>query len=370
MIAATLVVAVGTVACSREKRVEAESAPAVVEAAPDPSVVQVEKSADFPLVEVTSRSIADELNVNGSVAPDVSRTIPVNALTGGRVLEVFVRLGDDVRRGQPLLKILSSDLAQAISDYRKFQADELLARRTLDRAQVLFDRGAIAQKDLQAADDAEIKAKVDVESAEQRIRILGGDLKELSPIITIVAPAAGTIIEQNITSGAAAKSLDNSPNLFTIADLSRIWVLCDVYENNLSQVKVGDLASVALNAYPGKSFQARIQSIGRLLDPATRTAKVRLELENHGGLFRPGMFAVATFRSQNTSTAAILPAKALLRLHDRDWVFKPSGPNAFRRTEVQAGRAFPDGMQQILAGVSPGEKVVAQALQFESAGEK
>lgn len=367
---AAVCLALASVACSHEKRVEAESAPSVVEAAPDPSVVQVDKPEQFPLVEVTTRRLADELNANGSVAPDVSRTVPVNALTGGRVLQVFARLGDDVRKGQPLLKLQSSDLSQAIADYRKFQADELLARRSLDRARALYDRGALAEKDLQAADDAEAKAKVDVESAEQRIRILGGDLNELSPVITIYAPAAGTIIEQNITNGAAAKSLDNSPNLFTIADLSRIWVLCDVYENNLSQVKVGDIASVSLNAYPGKSFQARVQNIGRLLDPATRTAKVRLELDNHGGLFRPGMFAVATFRSQTERTVPVVPVKALLRLHDRDWVFQPIGPNAYRRTEVQTGPAFTDGTQQIAAGLRPGDKVVAQALQFESAVEK
>jgi cobalt-zinc-cadmium efflux system membrane fusion protein len=367
---ATVCLALGSVACSQEKRVAAESEPAVVEAAPDPSVVQVPKSDQFPMVEVTTRRLADELNANGSVAPDVSRTVPVNALTGGRVLEVFARLGDDVTKGQPLLKLQSSDLAQAIADYRKFQADELLASRSLERAKALYDRGALAEKDLQAADDAEVKAKVDVESAEQRIKILGGDLKELSPVITIYSPATGTIVEQNITNGAAAKSLDNSPNLFTIADLSRIWVLCDVYENNLGQVKVGDIASVSLNAYPGKSFQARVQNVGRLLDPATRTAKVRLELDNHGGLFRPGMFAVATFRSQTARTVPVIPVKALLRLHDRDWVFKPIGPNSYRRTEVQTGPAFADGTQQIVAGLKPGDQVVAQALQFESSVEQ
>ena len=364
------VTATATTGCSRERRVQAAAEPTVVEAAPDPSVVQVEKADQFPLVEVTARNLAEELHVNGAVAPDVSRTVPVNALTGGRVLEVFARLGDDVKKGRPLLRLLSSDLAQAISDYRKFQADELFTRRSLERAKVLFERGALAEKDLQAADDAEVKARVDVESAEQRIRILGGDPQELSPVITISAPVGGTIVEQNVTNGAAARSLDNSPNLFTIADLSKVWVLCDVYENNLAQVKVGDAASVVLNAYPGKSFPARVQNIGRLLDPGTRTAKVRLELDNASGVFRPGMFAVATFRSQVTHSVPVVPAKALLRLHDRDWVFKPIGPNSFRRTEVQAGAAFADGMQQVTAGVVPGEKVVAQALQFESAGEK
>lgn len=356
--------------CAHEKRVEAQPGPVVVEAAADPSVVTVDHPDEFALVDVQTRRAAEELNANGSVAPDVSRTVPVNALTGGRVVEVMARLGDDVRKGQPLLRLLSADLAQAISDYRKFQADELLARRSLDRAKTLYDRGALAEKDLQAADDAEAKAKVDVESAEQRITILGGDLKALSPVIVVTAPASGTIVEQNVTGGAAAKSPDSSPSLFTIADLSRVWVLCDVYENNLAEVRVGDAARVTLNAYPDRSFQGRVSNISKILDAATRTAKVRLELDNRGGLFRPGMFAVATFRSQTTRTMAVVPSTALLRLHDRDWVFKPNGAKTFRRTEVQAGPVLGDGTQEILGGLQPGEKIVARALQFESAGEK
>lgn len=360
----------GLSACSHEKKAEANPAPAVVEPAADPMLVQVDHPEQYPLAAVEARRLTEELESNGTVAPDVSRNVAVNALISGRVLEVSARLGDEVKKGQILLKILSSDVAQALSDYRKFQADELLARRSLDRAKTLFDRGAIAEKDLQAAEDAAVKAKVDVEAIEQRIRILGGDLKQLSPVITITAPASGTIVEQNITGGSAARSLDNSPNLFTIADLSTVWVLCDVYENNLAQVRMGDAAQVKLNAYPEKQFQGRVSNISRILDPAMRTAKVRLELDNRSGLFRPGMFATATFKSQTTRALAVAPASALLRLHDRYWVFKPAGQKAFRRVEVQAGPALGDGTQEILSGAQAGERIVAQALQFESAGQK
>lgn len=225
--------------CSRESKVNASAsdpAPVKIETAPDPSVIEVDHPEQFPLVKVEARSARNELMVNGVVAPDVSRTVPVNSLSGGRVIDIRARLGDDVTAGQLLLRIHSTDLSSAIADYQKAQADELLARRSLERAQLLFSHGAMAQKDLQQAEDIEEKAKVDVRTAAERIRILGGSLDQLSPIIEVKTPVSGTIIEQNTASGAGVKSLDNSPNLFTIADLSYVWVLCDVYENNLAQV--------------------------------------------------------------------------------------------------------------------------------------
>ena len=144
---------------------------------------------------------------------------------------------------------------------------------------------------MEVAEDTHNKEKIDTHTAEERIRILGGDPQRLSPVIEIHAPVAGTIIEQNVTSAAGIKSLDNSPSLFTIADLSNVWVLCDVFENDLARVRVGDRAEIALNAYPGRRLAGRVANISRLLDPNTRAAKVRIELSNDAGLLRPNMFA-------------------------------------------------------------------------------
>jgi cobalt-zinc-cadmium efflux system membrane fusion protein len=272
-------------------------------------------------------------------------------------------------KGQVLLRIDSPDVALAFSDYEKFRADELLARRQLERSQLLFAKGAIAQKDLETAEDAEQKAKVDLETAAERIRILGADLNHPSPIVEVRAPSSGTIIEQNVTGGTGVRSMDNSPNLFTIADLSRVWVLGDVYENNLAQVRLGDLVEVRLNAFPDREFRGRVSNISRVLDPATRTAKVRLELDNSSRLMRAGMFATATFRSQTEQLRTAVPVTAVLRLHDKDWVFKPEGGPRFRRLEIQAGRVFSDGLQEVLSGLVPGDKIVANALQFSNAAE-
>ena len=267
-----------------------------------------------------------------------------------------------------LLRLVSPDLAQAISDYRKFKADEVLIRRQLERAQLLLSKGAIADKDVETAKDANEKAKVDLQAAIDRIKLLGGDAATLNPYIDIVAPVSGTIIEQNVTNAAGVKTPDNSPNVFTIADLSRVWILCDVYENNLGQVHAGDFAEVKLNAYPDKTFRGRVGNIANILDPATRSAKVRLEIDNPGRMLKPGMFATATFRSQNTKTHIMAPASALLRLHDRDWVYIPiDGGKRFKLVEVQAGPQDSKGNQEVIRGLAAGDSIVRGALQLSAA---
>ncbi len=357
--------------CSKEKRAtDAEAANVHVDEATDVSVVKVDHAERFTVVSADIRSTADELKVNGVVSPDVSRAVPVNALAGGRVVDIKARLGDTVRKGQVLLLISSPDLSLAFSDYQKFQADEVLSKKALARSQLLYEHGAVAQKEVQVAEDTEQKSQVDLKTAEERIRILGGEPKHISSMFEVRAPISGTITEQNVTASAGVKSPDNAPNLFTISDLSRVWVLCDVYENNLSQVHLGDLANVQLSAYADRVFKGRVSNISRVLDPATRTAKVRLELDNSRGILSPGMFASVTFTSRIKQRRTVVPASALIRLHDQDWVFRPEGSNRFRRVAVHAGPSLGDGFQEILGGLSPGDRIVSNALQLESATEQ
>ena len=161
--------------------------------------------------------------------------------------------------------------------------------------------------------------------------------------------------------------MDNSPNLFTIANLSDVWLVCDVFENDLHRVRLGDSAEVRLNAFPDRAFTGRVANISTVLDPSTRAAKVRLELANSGGLMRAGMFATATFRSRTKQLQPTIPTTAILRLHDKDWVFVPLDGNRFRRLEVQVGPAVSGGNQVILSGLAAGGKVIANSLRFSSA---
>jgi cobalt-zinc-cadmium efflux system membrane fusion protein len=344
--------------------------PAVVERDDDVSTIRVDHPDRFPLATATTHDAAPELSVTGVVNADVSRSVPVVSLASGRVVEIRARLGDAVKKGQVLLRIQSADVAAAFADYRKAIADRALAESQLDRAKALFERGAMAKKDEEIAQDSAAKAAVDVENATERLHVLGADTsRPPTPIVDVVAPASGVLTEQNVTNAGGVKSLDNSPNLFTISDLSRVWIVCDVYENDLPTVRVGDTADIHLAAYPDQVLKGRINNIGAILDPALRTAKVRLEVANPGRL-RIGMFVTATFRGRSTETRAVVPAAAVLHLHDRDWVYVPVGNGRFERREVIGGQMLGGDMQEVRSGLRPGDRVVAQALVFQNTVEQ
>jgi cobalt-zinc-cadmium efflux system membrane fusion protein len=329
--------------------------------------VRIDHPEQFLLATVEKRPVVDELHVTGAVTPNVNRSVPVLSLAGGRAVDIRAKLGDQVTKGQILLVINSPEISQAFSDYQKAQADEAFARQQLARAQELYDKGAIAQQALEAAKNTEQKTQVDVRTAQQHTAVLGADLNNPSALVSVRAPISGSIVEQNVTSGTGVRSMDNSPNLFIIADLSQVWVLCDVYENDLHRVRLGDPAEVRLNAFPDRVFTGRVGNISTVLDPSLRTAKVRLELANPGGLMRIGMFATATFRSRREQLQPTIPTTAIMRLHDKDWVFVPLGGPHFRRLEVQTGPVVSGGNQVVLSGLTVGGKVVANALQFSSA---
>ena len=343
--------------------------PAKVEREADANLVKVDHPEQYPLATTAQHNSAPELNVTGSVNPDVSRNIPVISLASGRVVGIFARIGDNVTKDQLLMRVQSSDISQAFSDYRSAVADEVLSRAQLERSKLLFEKGAVAQKDLEVSEDADAKAKITVENAVEKIRVLGADINHPSPIVDIKAPVSGVIVEQNVTASAGVKTLDNSPNLFTIADLSKVWVVCDVYENDLPFVHLDQYADIHLNAYPNLTLKGRIGNIGPSLDPNIRTAKVRLEVSNPGVL-RLGMFVTATFHGLNKVVRATVPANAVLHLHDRDWVYVPAEGGGFRRVEVVGGKMLPGNLQEIISGLRAGQQVVANALVLENTVEQ
>lgn len=333
-------------------------------------MISVPPTERVVVVPVVSRALADELHATGVVGPDITRTVPVNALGGGRVVAVRAKLGESVRKGQVLIVMTSPEAGAAASDYQKFTADAALVRKQLERARVLFEHGTIAKKDLEAAESAAQKAAVDVRMSGERVRMIGGDLEHPSPLIELRAPISGTIIEQNVTTASGVKSPDNAPNLFTIGDLSHVWVLCDVYESDLGRVGLGMLARVQLTAFPNRTFTGRVGDIGKLLDPTTRAARVRVELANPDGLMRQGMFAKVTLVSAQRDRRLVVPTTALLRLHDADWLFVKRDANTFRRTRVESGSVTTDGFQQVRGDIADGDLVVQNALQFSRSIER
>ena len=343
--------------------------PLKVERVEDPNVFQVEHPEQFPLTAAVAHTATSSLKVTGTVTPDISRNVPVISLASGRVVDIGARLGDTVQKGQLLLRVQSADIAGAFSDYQKAVADEQLTNTQLERADRLYAKGAISLNDLQVARDTDAKAKVDVKTTAARLRLLGNtELDQPSDIVEIRAPVSGVITDQQVTNAAGVQSL-GSTNPFTISDLTYVWVLCDVYENDLSNVQLGEKADIRLNAYPNRMFTGVISNVGRVLDPNIRTAKVRIEVRNPG-LMRVGMFVTATFHGQKRETRAAVPATAILHLHDRDWVYVPAPDRKFRRVAVTAGDMLPGSMQEIVTGAAVGQQVVANALEFQNTVEQ
>jgi len=331
----------------------------------DVTLFSVEHPEQYPPVTATRYEAPSQLVTTGVVVPDISRSVPVITLASGRVVDIRARLGDTVQKDQVLLRVRSDDVAGGFDAYRKAVADELLARKQLDRTKDLYEHGAMAQQDLEVAQDNEDDAKTTLETATEHLRLLGNDPDKPNGIVDIVAPVSGVITDQEVTIAASVQAY-SSPNPFTISDLTSVWIVCDVYESDMASVRIGEIADIKLNAYPDRMIKGKVSNIGAILDPNIRTAKVRLEVPNLGQFMRPGMFATATFYSLDKKVYTIVPSSAILHLHDRDWVFIPT-QGKFRRIQVTSGAQLPNNMQEILSGLQPGQQVVSNAGTIQNA---
>jgi len=308
------------------------------------------------------------LNVTGSVQPDPSREIPIVPLANGRVVALHVGLGQVVRKGQLIMEVQSPDVSQAFGNYLKAVADEHLTAVVLNRDKLLYDKGAIAQSQLEIAQNGEDDARAALTATEQQLRILGVDRNRPSDTVHVFSPASGIIISQNTTAaGVAGVTYAGTAGSFLVADLSHVWVVCDVYENDLATVHLGEQAQIRLNAYPDKVRTGTISDIGAVLDPTIRTAKVRIQVPNPDNILRIGLFATATFRALRPEQRIALPATAILHLQDREFVFQPSNTAGnFRRVQVKTGSVLDGNFVEILSGLGVAQQVVANALELQN----
>lgn len=332
----------------------------------DMSLVTVNKPDLFPLVKADQVEAPAELKVTGTVNPDISREVPVISLASGRVVDIKARLDDHVKKGDLLLKVQSPDITNAFDVYLKAKNDEQLANKAYIRAQDLYSHGAISLGQLEQAEDTAKNAKSDLNAAEEQLNTLGVSRDRPSSIVNVYAPITGVIVAQNVTNAAAAGvTYSGSSTAFTVADLSVVWIICDVYENDIPKLQLGQIARIRLNAYPDSVLTGHISDIGPVLDPSIRTAKVRIEVANPG-ILRLGMFVTAIFESKINEIHPVVPASAVLHLHDRDWVFIPTGDNRFKRVEVHGGNMLAGNRQELLSGINSGQQVVSNVLQLEA----
>jgi membrane fusion protein, heavy metal efflux system len=365
--AAYLAVCLLPVACEKKfNPADGAAPPPNVTETSNTGLVTVEKPEQFSLVTADRVEAPAQLNVTGSVNPDTNREVPVISLASGRVVDIRTRLDDNVKKGQLLIKVQSPDITNAFDTYIKARNDEILANKAYNRTKDLYDHGAVPLSALEQAADTEDDAKADLVAAEEQLNTLGVDKDHPSSIVNVYAPISGIIVAQYVTNAAAAGvNFSGSSTAFTIADLSVVWIICDVYENDIPKIHLGQEAFIHANAYPDGTLTGRITDIGPVLDPSIRTAKVRIEIPNPG-ILKLGMFVTATFESRNKQVFAVVPSTAILHLHDRDWVFIPAGGKQFKRVEVNAGDILPGNNQQILSGITPGQQVVSKVLQLEA----
>jgi cobalt-zinc-cadmium efflux system membrane fusion protein len=362
-----MAVSLTTSGCKSDKvNAEAEAPPpAKVIPGVDVTFFAVEHPEKYPIAAATEYKAPSQLSVTGTVFPDIARTVPVISLASGRVVDIRARLGDAVKKGQLLLRIRSDDISGGFDAYRKAISDELLARKQLDRAKMLYEHGAIALGDLEVAQDTEDDAKTTLDTATEHLHLLGSDPDHPKGIVDIFAPVSGVITDQEVTNAAFVQAY-SSPSPFTISDLTSVWIVCDVYESDMASVRVGQPADIKLNAYPDRVLKGTISNIGSILDPNIRTAKVRIELANPGEMMRPGMYGTATLFGREKQTYTAVPASAIVHLHDRDWVFVPA-QEKFKRIQVVSGGQLPNNMQEILSGLQPGQQVVTNAINLQNA---
>jgi membrane fusion protein, heavy metal efflux system len=359
--------------CGGQKHDPAAQAPPPVQVENEGgvSLITVDHPGRFPLATATEYRSTSTLNVTGTVNPDISRQIPVISIASGRVVAIHTQIGASVKKGQLLMEVQSTDISNAFNAYLKAVNDERLARVQDERAKILYDKGAIAKSQVEIADDGEQDAKADQLAAEQQLVVLGVDKDHPSLTAKVYSPATGVVIAQNVTAAAATGvTYSGTSTAFTIADLSQVWVICDVYENDLPMAHVGQTADIRLNAYPDRVITGTIGEIDAVLDPSIRTAKVRIQVPNPDRLMRIGMFATATFHGRRPEQHVAVPAAAILHLHDRDWVYVPAGDGKFKRVAVVAGAMVGQGNQEIISGLAVGQQVVTNALELQNSVEQ
>jgi cobalt-zinc-cadmium efflux system membrane fusion protein len=370
---------------SAQDNLAANTGPTTINVEPDldSNNFKVDHPEQFPLATAGEHTAAPELNVDGVVNADVSKQVPVPSLANGRIAEIDARLGDEVKKGQLLFKVRSPDVANPFSNYRQAIKNEQLAvdnerltKIQLDRARLLFDKGAIPKSALEIAENAEVgtvtaldDARIVLETAKEQLDLLGLDADHPTGTVSVFSPVAGTITDQEITEQSGVTSL-TLPAPFTVSDLSHVWIICDVWENNMAQVHISEYADIHLAAYPNRVLKGKIANILPIIDPNIRTAKVRLEVENPEKLMRIGMFVTATFHGEVMERRATVPSTAIVHLHDREWVYTPLGNGNYRRLEVVAGNMLPGNMQEVVSGIKSGDQVVLDALVFQNTVEQ
>jgi len=331
-----------------------------------------EQMSHIQVVTVAQVSLARTLRLTGAVDYNGFKTTPVITQAGGPVSRIVVAPGEHVTAGQPMLYVASPDYSQLRSAYIKARDASQLAEKFYQRAQDLYTHKAIAQADLEQAESNRNQAQADFTSSADAIRILGiPDPESIvsqppSPELPLLAPVAGEVVERLCSPGQLLQS--GATQCFTLSDMSTVWILANVYQNDLAFVHVGDDVTIDNEAYPGV-IRGKIQYLAPALDPTTRTLQARIESANPGERLKRQMYVTVEVRAGVIAKALVVPDSAILRdAQNMPYVYIQTGANQFARRAVTLGDNQ-GGKTQILTGVQAGDHVVGDGslfLQFQN----
>ena len=330
--------------------------------------VPQDQMAHIQIVNVEPTSLFRTLSLTGTVAFNGFSTTPVITQISGPVTRIVVAPGENVRRGQPLLYVSSPDYSQLLANFLKARDAFQLANKNYLRSKDLYDHHAIAERDLESAESARAQAQADLGASEQSLRIVGISNpdavvgKPVTSEIPVAAPIAGQAVERLVGPGQVIQS--GATQVFTISNMSTVWVLANVYQKDLPYVHVGDPATITTDAYPGLECHGKISYIAAALDPNTRTLQARVDVNNPEGKLKKDMYVVANVKAGAIANALTVPASSVLRdAENQPFVYTVAGKDQFARRAITTGEMSGDQIQ-VTSGLQVGDRVVGDGSIF------
>jgi len=325
-----------------------------------------QKSSGVEVKQIALENAAIPLSATAVIEMNMDRSAKISPRVAGRAVRISASQGDRVKTGQALAYLDSVELDQAWADYLKAQGKFELARKNSQREETLFEKKIAPEKDVLRAKQELGEAEADLNLAKERFRMLGVDVSQFSaskgdgnhPLIPVTTPVGGVVIEKTVTQG---EMVNSDKTLFTVADLSTLWVVIDIYEKDISRLRLGTGVKVSVTAFPEKTFRGKIAYIGDVVDEKTRTEKARVTIDNSSGLLKPGMFATVLIETTGSAPQRLIAVseEAVIIDGTKRYVFIQTAPDKFSIRQIEAGRTVGDRLE-IVSGLKEGEKVVVK----------
>jgi cobalt-zinc-cadmium efflux system membrane fusion protein len=332
--------------------------------------VPAQQMSHLQVVTVQPTTMRRVMRLSGAVAFNAFRTTPVITQVSGPVSRIVVQPGEVVRKNQPMLYLASPDYSQLRANYLKARDAFDLADKNYVRSKDLYAHNAIAERDLQAAESARTQAQADMVAAQQALTIIGISnpeavvSKPASPEVPLLAPIGGEVVERLVSPGQVVQA--GSTQCFTISDMSTVWVLANVFQDDLAYVHVGDPVSITTTTYPGQEFRGRISYVAEGMDPTSRTVQARIVTQNPGRRLKKDMYVTVTVAAGAIKNALAVPDSAVLRNAENEpfvYVSSNQASNQFARRMVKLGESN-HGITQVVDGLKAGEQVVGDGSLF------